>query len=51
MFKIRLESTFEIRDDIEQAAKRLNPVEKDNETIFSGYSRMALPIRQFKYFY
>eukprot|EP00742_Colponemidia_sp_Colp-10_P003252 GILJ01003462.1.p1 GENE.GILJ01003462.1~~GILJ01003462.1.p1 ORF type:complete len:1476 (+),score=301.52 GILJ01003462.1:977-5404(+) len=48
----RLESTYEIRDDLEDAIHRMAPVacEGDrpaNRTTFSGWARMALPIRSF----
>ncbi|PAA88719.1 hypothetical protein BOX15_Mlig009685g1, partial [Macrostomum lignano] len=46
----RLESTYEIRQDVEDAVARLRPCQGDmgeDEVVFSGWSRMALPIQSF----
>ncbi|KAF2076270.1 hypothetical protein CYY_002448 [Polysphondylium violaceum] len=43
-FLSRLESAYEIRSDIEDAIKRLDPQLEDGKTIFKGWSRMALPL-------
>lgn len=44
----RLESTYEIRQDIENAVSRMKPWRnEDGESMFSGWSRMALPIDNF----
>ncbi|KAF9919175.1 hypothetical protein FBU30_011136 [Linnemannia zychae] len=46
----RLESNYEIRQDIEDAVRRLGPRAgaTDGATVFSGWSRMAAPISYFK---
>ncbi|KAL1919017.1 uncharacterized protein VTP21DRAFT_2398 [Calcarisporiella thermophila] len=45
----RLESAYEIRQDIEDVVKRLGPrVSVDNRTAFSGWARMAVPITGFQ---
>ncbi|KAG0259623.1 hypothetical protein BG011_002514 [Mortierella polycephala] len=46
----RLESNYEIRQDIEDAVKRLGPRPGSTEgtTVFSGWSRVAAPISYFK---
>ncbi|KAG0314080.1 hypothetical protein BGZ99_008372 [Dissophora globulifera] len=46
----RLESNYEIRQDIEDAVTRLGPRPGPNEgsTVFSGWSRVAAPISFFK---
>ncbi|GJJ70103.1 intron-binding protein aquarius [Entomortierella parvispora] len=46
----RLESNYEIRQDIEDAVRRLGPRPASNEgsTAFSGWSRVAAPISFFK---
>lgn len=46
----RLESNYEIRQDIEDAVKRLGPRAGSVEgtTVFSGWSRVAAPISFFK---
>ncbi|KAJ3021256.1 hypothetical protein HKX48_008885 [Thoreauomyces humboldtii] len=50
----RLESTYEIRQDLEDVVKRLNPqnsVDKRNNqgaTIFGGWARMGCPIDHFR---
>lgn len=46
----RLESNYEIRQDIEDAVRRLGPRAGsiDGATVFSGWSRMAAPISYFK---
>ncbi|XP_076053378.1 RNA helicase aquarius [Oratosquilla oratoria] len=44
----RLESTYEIRQDIEDVVMRLNPWEaEDNSILFRGWARMAQPIVRF----
>ncbi|KAK9707723.1 hypothetical protein K7432_010019 [Basidiobolus ranarum] len=45
----RLESTYEIREDIEDAVKRLAPklVYPEQKTEFTGWARMAIPIESF----
>ncbi|XP_023248394.1 intron-binding protein aquarius-like [Copidosoma floridanum] len=44
----RLESTYEIRQDIEDAVSRLSPWRaEDGEVYFGGWARMAQPITQF----
>lgn len=43
-----MESTYEIRQDIEDTVPRLKPVLADNgATVFGGWARMAQPISQF----
>ncbi|KAF8940749.1 hypothetical protein BGZ47_007611 [Haplosporangium gracile] len=46
----RLESNYEIRQDIEDGVRRLGPRAGaiDGATVFSGWSRMAAPISYFK---
>ncbi|XP_072992424.1 uncharacterized protein [Typha latifolia] len=45
----RLESTYEIREDIQEAIPHLLPyINNEGETAFRGWSRMAVPIKQFK---
>ncbi|CAN6486639.1 unnamed protein product [Victoria cruziana] len=45
----RLESTYEIREDIQEAVPHLlSYINNEGETAFRGWSRMALPIRNFK---
>ena len=48
-FKLfQLESTYEIRGDVEDAVSRLKPWSADTrEVIFGGWARMALPITSF----
>jgi intron-binding protein aquarius len=44
----RLESTYEIRQDIEDAVIRMLPWQsEENEVVFGGWARMALPIQDF----
>ena len=44
----RLESTYEIRQDIEDIVMRLNPwLTESNQVIFRGWARMAQPISTF----
>lgn len=44
----RLESTYEIRQDIEDAVSRMLPWKtEDGEVMFGGWARMALPISSF----
>ncbi|GAA27332.2 intron-binding protein aquarius [Clonorchis sinensis] len=44
----RLESTYEIRQDIEDAIMRLKPWRGElGQAVFDGWSRMALPIQSF----
>eukprot|EP01132_Coremiostelium_polycephalum_P002420 gene2420-2988_t len=47
---LRLESSFEIRQDIEDSIKRMAPKlsETQQSTTFNGWSRMALPLHSFK---
>ncbi|KAE9462959.1 hypothetical protein C3L33_05131, partial [Rhododendron williamsianum] len=45
----RLESTYEIREDIQEAVPHLLAhISNEGETAFRGWSRMAVPIREFK---
>ncbi|XP_055384835.1 RNA helicase aquarius [Condylostylus longicornis] len=45
----RLESTYEIRQDIEDAVSRMLPWKsEDNDIVFGGWARMALPISLFE---
>lgn len=45
----RLESTYEIREDIQEAVPHLLAyVNNEGETAFRGWSRMAVPIKQFR---
>ncbi|KAL3537649.1 hypothetical protein ACH5RR_001015 [Cinchona calisaya] len=45
----RLESTYEIREDIQEAVPHLLPhINNEGETAFRGWSRMAVPIKGFK---
>ncbi len=45
----RLEATYGIRQDIEDAVRRMNPRKALNgSTVFQGWARMALPIKQLK---
>ncbi len=48
-FKLfQLESTYEIRGDVEDAVTRLKPwTAEDGEVIFGGWARMALPLISF----
>lgn len=44
----RLESTYEIRQDIEDAVSRMLPWQsEDGDVVFGGWARMALPIHSF----
>ncbi|ALC47310.1 CG31368 [Drosophila busckii] len=44
----RLESTYEIRQDIEDAVSRMLPWQsEDGDVVFGGWARMALPISSF----
>ncbi|VDK80918.1 unnamed protein product [Dibothriocephalus latus] len=44
----RLESTFEVRQDLEDAITRMKPWSgEQNQVVFDGWSRMALPIQAF----
>lgn len=44
----RLESTYEIRQDIEDAVIRMLPWQsEEGEVVFGGWARMALPIQDF----
>lgn len=44
----RLESTYEIRQDIEDAVSRMLPwLSEEGEVVFGGWARMALPIASF----
>ncbi|CAN0863506.1 RNA helicase aquarius [Linum grandiflorum] len=45
----RLESTYEIREDIQEAVPHLLPyINNEGDTAFRGWSRMAVPIRDFR---
>ncbi|XP_058724177.1 uncharacterized protein LOC131595734 isoform X2 [Vicia villosa] len=45
----RLESTYEIREDIQEAVPHLLAyINIDGETAFRGWSRMGVPIKQFR---
>jgi intron-binding protein aquarius len=45
----RLESTYEIREDVHDVLKRMGArVGDEGETRFSGWARMAIPIQEFK---
>lgn len=45
----RLESTYEIREDIQEAVPHLLAyINNEGETAFRGWSRMAVPVKQFK---
>lgn len=45
----RLESTYEIREDIQDVLPRLAAyINNEGETRFRGWSRMAVPIKEFK---
>ncbi|CAN6300708.1 unnamed protein product [Urochloa humidicola] len=45
----RLESTYEIREDIQEAVPHLHAyINNEGETAFRGWSRMAVPIKEFK---
>ena len=48
-FKLfQLESTYEIRGDIEDVVARLKPwTAEGNEVLFNGWARMALPLQSF----
>jgi len=44
----QLESTYEVRSDIEDAVSRMKPWKSEfNETVYNGWARMALPINNF----
>ena len=44
----RLESTYEIRQDIEDAVIRMLPWEsEEGDVVFGGWARMALPVQEF----
>ncbi|XP_002000180.3 RNA helicase aquarius [Drosophila mojavensis] len=44
----RLESTYEIRQDVEDAVSRMLPWQsEDGDVVFGGWARMALPITSF----
>ncbi|KAJ9685063.1 hypothetical protein PVL29_017193 [Vitis rotundifolia] len=43
-----LESTYEIREDIQEVPHLLAYINHEGETAFRGWSRMAVPIREFK---
>jgi RecA/RadA recombinase len=41
----RLESTYQIREDLVKACERIQPkLNRHNKTVFTGWSRMAVPI-------
>ncbi|KAM1229509.1 hypothetical protein ACFX2G_040678 [Malus domestica] len=45
----RLESTYEIREDIQEVVPHLHAyINNEGETAFRGWSRMAVPIKDFK---
>ncbi|KAK3147071.1 hypothetical protein QOZ80_3BG0277710 [Eleusine coracana subsp. coracana] len=45
----RLESTYEIREDIQEAVPHLHAfINNEGEAAFRGWSRMAVPIKEFK---
>ncbi|XP_010261266.1 PREDICTED: intron-binding protein aquarius [Nelumbo nucifera] len=45
----RLESTYEIREDIQEAVPHLLAyINNEGDTAFRGWSRMAVPIKEFK---
>ncbi|KAF9611000.1 hypothetical protein IFM89_026306 [Coptis chinensis] len=45
----RLESTYEIREDIQEAVPHLlAQINNEGETAFRGWSRMAVPIKEFR---
>ncbi|KAI9192971.1 intron-binding protein aquarius [Polychytrium aggregatum] len=49
----RLETTYEIRQDIEDAVQRLSPkynpdAGNSTSTVFSGWARMAVPVTEFR---
>lgn len=46
----KLESSYEIRQDIEDVVKRISPrlTYPDRKTEFAGWARMAVPIQDFK---
>ncbi|KAL7239134.1 hypothetical protein ACSBR2_005102 [Camellia fascicularis] len=45
----RLESTYEIREDIQEAVPHLLAhINNEGETAFRGWSRMAVPIKEFR---
>ncbi|KAB1227544.1 Intron-binding protein aquarius [Morella rubra] len=45
----RLESTYEIREDIQEAIPHLLAyINREGETAFRGWSRMAVPVKEFK---
>ncbi|ESW25025.1 hypothetical protein PHAVU_003G001700 [Phaseolus vulgaris] len=45
----RLESTYEIREDIQEAVPHLLAyINNDGETAFRGWSRMGVPVKEFK---
>lgn len=47
----RLESTYEIRQDIEDAVIRMLPWQsEEGEVVFGGWARMALPVQEFAVF-
>lgn len=44
----RLESTFEIRQDVEDAVSRMLPwLSEEGDVVFGGWARMALPVASF----
>ncbi|EMS58960.1 hypothetical protein TRIUR3_19133 [Triticum urartu] len=45
----RLESTYEIREDIQEAVPHLHAyINNEGDTSFRGWSRMAVPIKEFR---
>ena len=47
----RLEATFEVKEDIEDAVHRMQPRRTmSGSTVFKGWARMALPLTDFRLF-
>ena len=45
----RLESVMEVREDVMECVRRLNPIlSKEGDTTFKGFTRMALPLKESK---
>eukprot|EP00002_Diphylleia_rotans_P007289 TRINITY_DN1680_c0_g1_i2.p1 TRINITY_DN1680_c0_g1~~TRINITY_DN1680_c0_g1_i2.p1 ORF type:complete len:1430 (+),score=347.90 TRINITY_DN1680_c0_g1_i2:54-4343(+) len=45
----RLESTYEVREDVQDIVKRLNPrMAEDGTTVFQGWARQGIVIQDFK---
>ena len=43
----RLEASYQIREDLAYAVSRLHPSLSGSETVFDGWSRMAVPLKRF----